>query len=124
MTQPEADAYCKALGGNGLLFQIDSDDTQDSIFSILDVSLGQQGYQYAFRVDGLRDTADNQWYYYDFGKAPAFAGLKWYMTSDTLVGFDSLVITNMAWPAAKVVQSPAVDGVQNELDKVLVLCQF
>jgi hypothetical protein len=127
MTQPEADAACKAgstAGKQMLLFQIDSDDTQNSIFAVLDTNLGKNGYNYAFRVDGLRDTADGNWYYYDFGQAPAFAGLKWYFTSDTLTGYDSLVITNMAWPANKLVQSPAVDGIQNELDLVPVLCQY
>lgn len=129
-TQAEADALCRAgstAGKQMLLFQIDSDDTQTSILNVMDASLGSKGYVYAFRVDGLRDTNDNQWYYYNSGSAtPALATLKWYTTSDTLTGHDSMVITNMAWPAYKTVPSAAIDGIPNDEnnDPVLVLCQY
>jgi hypothetical protein len=127
-TQSEADAACKAgstAGTEMKLFQIDSDDTQTAIFAVLEANLGSQGYNYAFRVDGLRDTSDGQWYYHNSGSPePAFSNLKWYMTSDTLEGFDSLAITNMAWPASKVVPSVAVDGIQSDNDLVPVLCQY
>lgn len=120
-TQAEADAYCKA--DRMVLFQIDSATTQSAIFQVLNDLLTSGGWDYAFRVDGLRDLTDKNWYYYSYGKAPAFAGLKWYQTSDTIDTHDSLVITNMAYPSTKIIQSEAVDGVPMG-DKLNVLCEW
>lgn len=120
-TQAEADSYCRA--GQMQLFQIDSATTQTAIFQVMYDLLTSGGYNYAFRVDGMRDTTDLKWYYYSYGKAAAFAGLKWYTTSDTIATHDSLVITNMAYPSTKVIQSEAVDGVPLG-DKIFVLCEW
>lgn len=121
MTQDQANAYCKA--GMMQLFQIDSATTQTAIFYVLNQLLTQSYYNYAIRVDGLRDTTSGLWYYYSYGKTAAFAGLKWYQKSDTLTTYDSLVITNMAYPSSKVVPSEAVDGVPLG-DLLPALCEW
>lgn len=92
-TQADADSYCRS--NNMVLFQIDSDNTQTQLFSFLETNLA--GSNFVFRVDGLRDeVGDNNWYYYSYGKAPAFSGLQWILSSDTKQGLNSLIVTNMA----------------------------
>ena len=120
MNQADADKYCKS-GGMKLL-QIDSAATQTSIIALLNTNF--QGQQYYFRVDGLRDeSGDNQWYYYNNGKAPAFVGLDWYVSYDTLLGRSSLAVTNSAYPMNKLIPSYKIDGV----DPVAIypcICEF
>jgi len=121
--QPGADAGCKA--GYMYLLQIDSADLQTMLFAILDQALGASGVPFAFRVDGLRDSTDKKWYYYSKGaKVPAFAGLKWYMTSDTLDGSDSLILTNLAYPVQKGLMTSAIDGIPLSENSVMYICEY
>lgn len=121
--QAGADAACKA--GYMYLFQIDSDAVQTELFSLLDQILSAGGLNFMFRVDGVRDTTDKKWYYYSKGtKTPAFAGIKWYVSSDTLDGFDSMVVTNLAYPVQKAIANTAVDAVQNNDPTPLYLCEY
>lgn len=117
--QADADAYCKADGM--VLLDIDSLEIQSELFAFLEPQM--TGYQVAFRVDGIRESDVGNWYYYSYGKTLAFSGLDWLTTSDTLTGDDTMVITNMAYPMAKVIQTFKVDG----LDKSLlfpIICEY
>lgn len=121
--QAGAAAGCKA--GYMYLFQIDSDIVQTTLFAFLDQALSAGGYNFMFRVDGVRDATDKNWYYYSKGtKTPAFAGLKWYISSDTLDGFDSLVVTNLAYPVQKAIAKTAADGVQSNDPSPLYICEY
>lgn len=121
MTQSDANTYCTA--GYMVLFQINNAATQTALFTFLDQIFSASGYSFAFRVDGLRDTTDKNWYYFSYGKAPAFSGLSWYMGSDTLDGLNSLVATNMAYPVQKALPSTLADGVSSS-ETLPVLCEY
>lgn len=118
-SQADADAYCKA--GGMKLFQIDSLELQSVLFAYMEPQL--EGYDFMIRVDGLRDTTDNKWYYYSNGKAPAFGGLEWINGPDVLTGFDSMMITNMQYPQSKIIQTFKVDGISAEL-QIPIACEY
>lgn len=122
MTQSQAEAYCKA--GGMTLFQIDSAETQAALFKYLQEQLPTTPA--VFRVDGLRDEPDGEWFYYANGKEPAFDGLDWLdpvTKEDTLDGQNSLVVENMAYPMQKYSMTFKVDGLEPSIP-FLVICQF
>jgi hypothetical protein len=98
-----ADASAGCTAGYMYLFQIDSAEVHTFILMIIEQIFSANGFPAMFRVDGVRDTSDNKWYYYSKGsKTPAYAGLKWLVSSDTLTGSDTMIATNMAYPVIKV----------------------
>lgn len=116
--QPSAEEACIAYGMK--LFQIDSTAVQTALFGWLEPLLSQ--YLVSARVDGKRE-ADQAWYYYSYGRAPAFSGLDWLVDSDTFDGYDTMVATNQAFPAMKVIPTFKVDAVL-EAEELTVLCEF
>jgi hypothetical protein len=102
------------------LFQIDSTAVQDALFDIMEVDL--DGFQAYFRIDGLKEK-DGKWYYYSYGRKPAFSELDWLIDMNTFDGMDSLVATNMAYPSSKVIQKFKVDGLYSNLEFNLI-CEF
>lgn len=122
-TQSDADAYCKA--NNMVLFQIDSDNTQQALFAFLTSAVSQDA---VFRVDGIRDEATatggtGNWYYYSYGKADAFAGLDWLVGADTLDGLNTMVVTNMAFPLSKAIPTWKVDGLEPTYE-FNIICEY
>lgn len=118
--QVDANNYCI---GNGMkLFVVNSAAIQTAVFAALLAGFGPNPV--VLRADGLRDEAgDNKWYFYANGKTPAFTGLSWLTSNDTLPGLNSLVITNMAYPMQKYNPTFKIDG----LDSVTafnVLCEY
>lgn len=90
------------------LFVIDTASTQSALFTYLEPKYPE--FDVYFRVDGIRDETDGNWYYYSYGKSSAFTGLDWLMTVDTLTGWNTLVVTNMAYPMDKIIPTYKVDG--------------
>lgn len=117
--QSDANAYCTS--NRMRLFVIDSAATQNSLFAFLKPQMS--GFAVAFRVDGIRDTTDSNWYYFSYGKAPAFAGLSWLQTSATPTGMDNLVVTNTIYPQLTVTQDFYCDGI--DVPSLLpFICEF
>ena len=103
------------------LFQVDSSETQNALFNTLRQN---ENAPSTLRIDGLRNEAgDNNWYYYDFGKTPAFSGLAWLSSSNTAPEYCSLVTTNNYRNRGKKPPSYKIDGLQNSTE-VAVLCQY
>lgn len=104
------------------LFVIESAEWQAGLFSILNEVA--QDTAVVLRVDGLKDeSGDNNWYYYSNGKQPAFDGLDWLTTSETMAGYDSLTVTNMAFPMEEVLPQFKVDGLPSDY-LFYVVCEF
>lgn len=119
-TQSDALTYCTTRGMK--LFVVNSTYIQTKLFSMLG-KLAQR-VPVAFRVDGLRNEAgDNKWYFRSYGKILAFSGLSWLMSNDTLPGYNTLVVSNTASSMKKVRPTFKVDGWKpNYL--LNVLCEF
>jgi len=117
-TQTKAVQYCKKFGLN--LFQIDSEKTQKALAKYFTRELSF--LPLLLRIDGLRDEVDGKWYFYNNGKQPAFEGLNWMFTNDTLTGDNSLVVTNFAYPFLKYKPSVRIDGMSAS-EKLYVLCE-
>lgn len=121
--QPTAMSGCAA--GYMHLLQIDSDFVQTFILALMDQVFSGSGYPYLARVDGVRDPADKKWYYSSKGtKVEAWAGLKWLVNSDTFTGYDTLVVTNLAYPVNKAFMKSAIDGVPSNEGNSLYLCEY
>lgn len=118
--QVDANNYCIAQGMK--LFVIDTGAIQTGLTNQLTNIIGSNDY--VFRIDGLRNEAgDNLWYYYAYGKTLAYAGLNWLTSSDTLTGMNSLVITNMAYPMAKYNATFKIDGLDAKT-AFNVICEY
>lgn len=119
-TQSDASTYCTTRGMK--LFVINSTFVQTKLFDTL-TTLAQR-VPVAFRVDGLRDAArDNKWYFYSYGRTPAFPGLRWLINNDTLPGYNTLVVSNTASSMKKVRPTFTVDGWKPDY-LLNVLCEF
>jgi hypothetical protein len=101
-----AKAYCESYSMK--LFVIDSDPVQTQLFTYLETKWANSLMTY--RVDGVYDTTDNSWYYYSYGKTPAFAGLRWVFSSDTYDPYNYMTISNLAYPMYKISTTFAVDA--------------
>lgn len=119
-TQPDASTYCTSRGMK--LLVINSTVVQSKLFDTLTKAV--RGIPVAFRIDGLRnEKGDGKWYFYSYGKTPAFPGLAWLISNNTLPGYDSLVVSNTASQMKKVRPTFKVDGWKpNYL--LNVLCEF
>lgn len=107
LSQSAADAYCKSHGMQ--LFVITDAYVQTTLFATLTTMAA--GNPVIFRVDGIRDEPNGDWFNYSYGKAPVFAGLEWLQTLDTLTGYGTMIVENIAYPMMKQMLTWKVDGV-------------
>lgn len=120
LNQSDANNYCISQGMK--LFVIDTAATQKILQNaLLQVLSGP----WVLRIEGLRDEkGDNKWYYSSpVGKTPAFAGLDWITSADTLTGLNTLVITNMAYPMMKYLPYLKIDGL-SPTDLFNTICEY
>lgn len=104
--QYAADDYCRSIGMK--LFVLDSEETQTSLFNELFDLLDK--YSMTFRVDGVQDDEDGLWYY-DDGKTPASSDLSWRVSSDPFLDWNTLVVTNTAFPLKVYLPTYTIDMV-------------
>ena len=100
-----------------VLFQIESEVAQDFILTYMR-HIHNEPILY-IRIDGLRDEGvDNQWYYYAYGKTPAYPDLRWASSANTPAGNNSLIIYS---------ESPLnptfIDGARSS-DLLNAMCQY
>ena len=117
-TQSQAVSYCES--NSMKLFQITDATTQNQIVTSMQTIYGAS---ITFRMDGLRDTSDGNWYYNSYGKTPVFSGLWWLTNSNTFAGSDSLTIGNMAYPNIKFRLTFRMDGVRPNIPLPIV-CEY
>jgi hypothetical protein len=115
----DANAYCESYSMK--LFVIDSDPVQTQLFTYLETKWATSLMIY--RVDGIYDTTDNSWYYYSYGKTPAFAGLRWVFSSDTYDPYNCMTISNFAYPMSKISATFAVDA-NDVSEPIYFICEY
>lgn len=71
----QAGAYKSCEGYGMKLFVIDSTDAQKELFKYSSILFGNGNWVIIW-VDGVKE-ADGKWYYYSYGKTPAWSGLAW-----------------------------------------------
>jgi hypothetical protein len=117
-SQASALAYCES--NSMKLFIIDTDVVQNVLFYHVEPTY--QSSNKIFRVDGVRDSGDGNWYY-SSGQTPALATLKWLISSDTYETYDYMMISNTGWPMTKLSPTFSVDGVDSETPFPFI-CEF
>lgn len=95
-THPAAYTFCVSIGMK--LLVIDSAPLQTALLNFLDTTLGvgNPAVYITPQIDGQRDVATGEWFYYSYGtKTPAFAGLDWMVGPNMTVGWDCLTTDNI-----------------------------
>lgn len=80
---PHADTYAACASTGMKLFVIDSTITQNEIFRLAKVVYGVGNWD-IIQVDGVKEGSD--WFYYSYGKSPAWTGLKWQTSAAQAIG--------------------------------------
>lgn len=103
------------------LFVISDADVQTSFYAYLTTAFGATPTM--LRIAGVRDEPDGSWFNYSYGKTPVFGGLDWLQNPDTLTGWSTMIVENIAYPLVKYIPTWKVDGVEPALGLPFV-CEY